>query len=101
MSQRISSPVSSAPSRLARIRSTAAYAAGTARPDAPDAAGAGRAGSPIAVTGRGQVSPGERRRQQAAQLGRPGIGVQQQAGAPPGAPVGEAWPVSIWQLPAL
>src|SRR5215475_12612223 len=78
MSQRISSPVSSAPSRLARIRSTAAYAAPAA---VPEAAVVVRAGSPIAVTGRGQVGLGERRRQQAPELGGPGVGVHQQAGA--------------------
>ena len=81
MSQRISSPVSYTPSRLARIRSTAAYAARAAGPAALDAAGAGRAGSPIAVTGRGQVGPGERRRQQPAELDGPGVGVHQQAQA--------------------
>src|SRR5215472_17657918 len=74
MSQRISSPVSSTPSRLARIRSTAWYAA---RPGAA----AGRAGSAIVAARAGQVGPGERRRQQTAELGGPGVGVDQQAGA--------------------
>src|SRR5690242_5339642 len=70
MSQRISSPVSAAPSRLARIRYTAAYA-GAAPP--------GPAGSVIAVARGCQVGLGERRRQQLAELDGPGVGVHQQA----------------------
>src|SRR5262247_1797673 len=83
MSQRISSPVSATPSRLARIRSTAAYA------------GAGPAGSVIAIARGGQVGLGERRWQQPAELDGPGVGVHQQAQAArleqelPAAPAGE------------
>src|SRR5436309_15989520 len=81
MSQRISSPVSATPSRLARIRSTAAYATPPGWPAWLGAAAAGRAGSAIAITGRRQVGLGERRRQQAPELGGPGVGVHQQARA--------------------
>src|SRR5215831_20544738 len=72
MSQRISSPVSATPSRLPRIRSTAAYA------------GAGRAapgGSAIVVARGGQIRLGEGRWQQPGELAGPGVGVDQQAQA--------------------
>src|SRR5215471_3864679 len=76
MTQSMSWPDSGTPSRLALMRSTAA---GTSPSLA--AGGTGRAASLIGAAALGQVGAGERGGQQPGQLGRPGDGVHQQAGA--------------------